>query len=96
MAKKRLIKNGDNTIVASQYGDIHEVKNRLPSSEACFAMDMIAKWGMFQGDAAMIPPGAVVERAFDISRLTFAHIKANKMDTPFPFKKVYGDDQSNA
>ena len=85
MAKKKLIKNGDRTIVVSQYGDIQEVKNRIPSHEAGFAMDMILN------DKSELPPGAVVERAFDIARLTFHHIKANRMDTPFPFSKVYLD-----
>ena len=87
MAKKKLIKNGDRTIVVRQYGDVQEVRNRLPSNEAEFALDLIMSGGM----ASEKPPGAVVERAFDISRLTYAHIKANKMDTPFPFEKVYGD-----
>lgn len=81
----KLIKNGDQTIVASQYGDTTAIKNRVPSLEAAFAMDLILN------DKSNTPPGAVVERAFDIARLTFQHIKQNRMDTPFPFKKVYGD-----
>ena len=94
MAKKRLIKNGERTIIASQYGDIQEVKNRLPNQEAYFAMDLIKSYGMvtmLAKDGPVSPPGAVVERAFDIARLTFEHIKQNRMDTPFPFRKVYGD-----
>lgn len=94
MAKNKLIENGDRTIVVKAYGEIQEIKNRQPSQEAWFAMDLILHYGMvaMQGkDGPVSPPGAVVERAFDIARLTFAHIKENRMDTQFPFKKVYGD-----
>ncbi len=81
----KMIKNGDHTMVVISDREIQEVRNRVPSREASFAMDLI------ENDRSALPPGAVVERAFDIARLTFQHIKANKMDTPFPFKKVYGD-----
>lgn len=81
----KMIKNGDCTIVVISDGEIQEVRNRVTSQEASFAMDMIVD------DRSALPPGAVVERAFDIARLTFQHIKAHRMDTPFPFKKVYGD-----
>ncbi len=85
MAKKRLIKNGDRTLLVTEHFDITEIKNRLPCDEASFAMDLI------MGDKSARPAGAVVERAFDIARLTFAYVKANRMDVPFPFAKVYGD-----
>ena len=61
-------------------------------------MDLIARWGMLahnHKDGLAMPAGAVVERAFDIAKLTFQHIKANRMDVPFPFAKVYPDDQEN-
>lgn len=85
MAKK-LVKAGTRTLVVNQYGEYSEVRNRLPNDEASYAMDLIMH------DQSDRPAGAVVERAFDIARLTFAHIKAHRMDTPFPFSKVYGDD----
>ena len=88
MAKKKLIKTGDRTIVVSQYGDLQEVKNRVPNSEAGFAMDLILN------NKIDLPPGAVVERAFEIARLTYKHIKDYRMDLPFPFKKVYGDEDA--
>ena len=49
---------------------------RMPNEEAQFAMGLIDRWGMVSGntkDGPALPPGAVVERAFDIARLTFAH-----------------------
>lgn len=85
MAKK-LVKAGTRTLVVNGFGDLTEVRNRLPNEEAAYAMDLIMH------DQSDRPAGAVVERAFDIARLTFAHIKAHRMDTPFPFSKVYGDD----
>jgi len=94
MANKKMIKTGDRTITVTKFGEIGEVKNRIPSEEAVFAMSLIEKWGlvaMHGKDGPVMQPGAVVERAFDIARLTFAHIKANRMDTPFPFAKVFQD-----
>ena len=90
MAKKKLIKNGDRTIVVSPYGEFSEIKNRLPNSEAGFALDLILN------DKSDRSAGAVVARAFMISKLAFEHIKKSRMDTPFPFAKVYGDDSSDA
>ena len=89
---KTLIKNGDSTLVVDTF-DEHfvAVKNRTPSMEAGFAMVLIERLC----NATDIPPGAVVERAFDIARLTYKHIKDNRMDAPFPFAKVYPDDQEN-
>jgi hypothetical protein len=46
-------------------------------------------------DGPALPPGAVVERAFDIAKAAFQHIKDNRMDVPFPFGKVYPDDKEN-
>lgn len=83
---KKFVKTGDRMIVVGRGGIELEVKNRVPSEEAKFAMDLIL--ASVNSDK---PSGAVVERAFDIARLTFAHIKSNRMDTPFPFAKVYGD-----
>lgn len=88
MANKKLIKVGDRTILAD--GSM-EIKNRLLSKEAELALELICRWGM---DTAM-PPGAVVERAFDIAKLSYQHIKDNRLDVPFPFAKVYPDDQEN-
>lgn len=90
MAKNKLIKNGDRTIVVSPYGGFSEIKNRSPNSEAGFALDLILN------DESDRPAGAVVARAFSIAKLAFEHIKKNRMDTPFPFAKVYGDDSSDA
>lgn len=98
MAKKKLIKAGDRTIVLSKYDEMGEVQNRILSGEAVLAMDLIARWGMItqnHKDGPILPAGAVVERAFDIAKLTFQHIKDNRMDVPFPFAKVYPDDQEN-
>ena len=98
MAKKKLIKAGDRTIVLRNYGEMTEINNRIPSGEAAFALDLIARWGMVAGnhkDGPPLPPGAVVERAFDIAKLAYQHIKDNRMDVPFPFAKVYPDDQEN-
>ena len=91
MAKKKLIKAGSRTIVVDKYGNGDEVKNRLLSDEASLALELICRWGV---DFAM-PPGAVVEQAFDIAKLAYMHIKDNRMDVPFPFAKVYPDDQEN-
>ena len=33
--------------------------------------------------------------AFDIAKLSYQHIKDNRLDVPFPFAKVYPDDQEN-
>ena len=86
----RLIKNGDSTLVLNEFDDgFSAIKNRAPNQEAGFAMDLI------MGDKSDRVPGAVVERAFEIAKLTFQHIKDNRMDTAFPFKKVYPDDQEN-
>lgn len=98
MAKKKLIKAGDRTITVTGYGEIGEIKNRIPSEEAQFAMGLIDRWGMVSGnskDGPALPPGAVVDRAFSIARLTFQHIKEYRMDTPFPFVKVFGDAEKN-
>ncbi len=98
MAKKKLIKAGDRTILVERWGDGAEIKNRLRSDEAIFAMSMIERWGMVathQKEGPALPAGAVVERAFNIAKLTFQHIKENRMDVPFPFAKVYPDDQEN-
>lgn len=93
MAKKKLIKTGDRTIIASSYGDFTEISNRVPNREACFAMAMIEKWalGVGRGEVLMKPEEAV-ERAFRIAQLTYAHIKENRMEAPFPFAKVYDED----
>lgn len=92
MANK-IIKNGDKSIVVDGFGDLtYELRNRTMNAEAGFACDIILK--LSSGNHGM-KPGAVVEHAFEVARLTFAHIKANKMDTPFPFKKVFGDDQNS-
>lgn len=93
MAKKKMIKAGDRTIIASTYGEFTEINNRVPNREAGFAMTMIEKWalGVGRGEVLMKPEEAV-ERAFRIAKLTFEHIKENRMDTPFPFSKVYDED----
>lgn len=88
MAKERLIKAGDRTIIVDAYGE-SSITNRILSEEAAFAMDLI------MGDKSDRVPGAVVERAFEIAKLTFQHIKENRMDVPLPFKKVYPDDKEN-
>ena len=85
MAKRKLVKSGDRTIVVGSFGEFMEVKNRVPSVEAILAMEIII------ADSAERSPGAVVERAFTIAKLTMQHIKDNKMDAPFPFTKVYLD-----
>ena len=98
MAKKKLIKVGDRTVLVDKYGEVGEVKNRLLSDEATLALDLICRWGMVAGnhkDGPALPPGGVVERAFDIAKLAYQHIKANRLDTAFPFGKVYPDDQEN-
>lgn len=87
---KKMIKNGDRTLVVSSFGEIQEIRNRLPSQEAAFAMDLI------MADKSDRVPGAVVSRAFEISRLAHLHIKQFRMDMPFPFAKVYGDDKQDA
>lgn len=92
MAKKKLIKVGDRTVLVDKYGEVGEVKNRLLSDEATLALGLICRWGM----DSTVPPGAVVERAFDIAKLAYMHIKDNRMDVPFPFAKVYPDDQENS
>lgn len=85
----RVIKNGDNSIVVDGFGEIrHEMRNRTLNTEAGFACDIILN---LSTNNSGMKPGAVVEHAFEVARLTFEHIKANKMDTPFPFKKVFGD-----
>ncbi len=101
MAKK-LIKVKDQTVVTNEYGDLrHELTNRVLSDEARLAVSIIEKWAMVtsQGGTALqgqlLKPGEVVERAFDIAHLTMKHIRANKLDAPFPFKKVFGDDAQN-
>lgn len=92
MAKKKLIKAGDFTFTMPNFnGEPGAIKNRVLSEEATFALGLIDRWGM---DPAL-PPGAVVERAFDIAKLAYQHIKDNRMDVPFPFAKVYPDDQEN-
>lgn len=100
MAQK-LVKSGDKTFVASSRGGLNAtVPNRVLSDEANFALAMIEKWALVSSDGGvalngqLMKPGAVVERAFEIARLTFEHIKANRMDAPFPFKKVYGDGEN--
>jgi hypothetical protein len=91
MAKK-VIKNGDKSIVVDGYGDLtYELRNRVINEEAGFACKIILQTS---ANNSGMKPGAVVEHAFEVARLTFEHIKANKMDTPFPFKKVFGDDQN--
>ena len=85
----KLTKAGDRTIVSTGFGIEAEIKNRFLNGEAAFAMDLI------MADKSALPPGAVVERAFAIARLTFDHIKANRMDMPFPFAKVFPDDSDN-
>lgn len=90
MAKKKLIKTGDRTITVNRLGDVGEIRNRVLNTEAGFALDLILN------DKSDRSAGAVVARAFGISKLAFEHIKKNRMDTPFPFAKVYGDDSSDA
>jgi hypothetical protein len=92
LAKKKLIKSGDRTIVVGGFNGIEEVKNRLPSQEAHFAMSMIERWAMGVGrNEVLMKPEEAVQRAFYIAELTFQTIKDRGMDTPFPFKKVYLD-----
>jgi hypothetical protein len=93
-AKQRLIKSGDRTLVVDPYTGVSVIRNRMPNEEAQFAMGLIDKWGMVttQGhNGPSMKPEEAVERAFYIAYLTFKHIKEYRMDTPFPFKKVYGD-----
>lgn len=93
--KEKLIKSGDRTVVVSKFGDFKEILNRLPNREASFALDLI---GVLAGSdvGAKLPPNAIVGRAFEISRLAHLHIKKMRMDTPFPFAKVFPDDQQDA
>jgi len=98
---KRLVKGGDHTFIVSKYGEFsHTIPNRVLSQEAQLAVSIIEKWAMVTSQTgaglqgALLKPGEVVERAFEIARLTHAHIKAHKLDAPFPFKKVFGDDQN--
>jgi hypothetical protein len=97
-AKHRIIRRGDRTIVVNPYKGVSEIRNRMPSEEAVFAMGLIDKWAMVatqgQNGPAMKPEEAV-ERAFYIAYLTFKHIKDKRMDTTFPFEKVYGDAEEN-
>lgn len=89
MANK-IIKNGDNSIVVGEFGGIrHELRSRTLNEEAGFACSIILN---LSTNNSGMKPGAVVEHAFEVARLTFEHIKANRMDTPFPFKKVFGDE----
>jgi len=97
MANKKLVKSGDRTIVVGGYRGIEEVKNRVPSSEAHFAMSMIEKWAMGVGrNEILMKPEEAVDRAFHIAALTFQTIKDRGMDTPFPFKRVYGDGDQDS
>lgn len=82
----KLVKCGDRTIVSKGFGPESEIKNRLLGEEANFAMDLI------MGDRSDRVPGAVVERAFAIAKEAFRHIKVNRMDTPFPFAKVFQNE----
>lgn len=79
-----MIKAGNRTIRVDDYGTVGEFRNRILSDEAAMAMDLIL--ASVNSDK---PAGAVVERAFDIARLTFQHIKENRMDVPFPFAKAF-------
>lgn len=90
MAKKKLIKAGDRTLTTNGFGDLQEIRNRIMNQEAAFALDLI------MNDKSDRSAGAVVARAFSISKLAFEHIKKSRMDTPFPFAKVYGDDSPDA
>lgn len=92
MAKSKLIKSGDRTIVLRKYGEAEEVRNRILNEEAAFAMSLIERSMV----GPILPAGAAVERAFNISKLAFQHIKENRMDTPFPFSKVYLDVDGDA
>jgi hypothetical protein len=97
-AKQRLIKSGDRTVVVDSYRGVSEIRNRMPNAEAQFAMGLIDKWAMVatQGqNGPSMKPEEAVERAFYIAYLTFKHIKDKRMDTPFPFEKVYGDAKEN-
>lgn len=97
-ATKKFIKSGDRTIVVDSHRGVSEIRNRMPNEEAVFAMGLIDKWAMVatQGhNGPAMKPGQVVDRAFEIARLTFQHIKEYRMDTPFPFAKVYGDAEKN-
>jgi len=89
MAKRKLIKSGDRTIVVGSFGEFMEVANRVPNTEANLAVKIIL------ADRSERAPGAVVERAFSIAKLTMQHIKDNRMDIPFPFTKVYADDDQD-
>jgi len=97
MAKKQ-IKVKDQTVIVNEYGDLrHEIANRVMGDEARLAVSLIEKWAMVASNTGtglqgqLLKPGEVVERAFDIAHLTMKHIKDNKMDAPFPFKKVFGE-----
>lgn len=91
MANK-VIKSGDKSLVVDQYGDLkHELRNRTVNAEAGLALDIILQ---LSNSGTTMKPGAVVEHAFEVARLALAHIRANKMDTPFPFKRVFGDEQN--
>lgn len=92
--KKRLIKTGDRTLIVDSDSNVSEVRNRIPSEEAVFAVGLIEKWAMGQDSLAMKPEQAV-ERAFYVAHLTFKHIREKRMDTPFPFAKVFGDAEKN-
>lgn len=88
--KHTMTKMGDQTLVDNEYGDFKSIRNRINSEEAGFAMDLILN------DKSDRVPGAVVERSFEIAKLTFQHIKENRMSVPFPFAKVYPDDSRDA
>lgn len=90
MANKTLIKAGDRTLTKNGFGDVTEIRNRILNQEAGFALDLI------MSDKSDRSAGAVVDRAFRISKMAFEHIKANRMDVPFPFAKVYPDDNADA
>jgi len=95
MNVKKVIKNGDRYVVTSGYDKIEymEVRSRTPNEEAAFAMSMIEKWALGVGrNEALMKPEEAVERAFTIARLTYQHIKDNRMSTPFPMAKVFGKD----
>lgn len=90
----KMIKSGDRTIVMDVRGQINEIINCRISEEAQFAMGIIDKYGMVAMKASSGPlmtPHEVVDRAFEIARLTFEHIRVYDMESPFPFDEVFGE-----
>jgi hypothetical protein len=92
--KMKMIKSGDRTIVVDVRGQMSEITNLCISEEASFAKGMIDKYGMVamkDSSGPLMTPHEVVDRAFEIARLTFEHIRVYDMDSPFPFNEVFGE-----